>query len=132
SLRSWPFARINSRSLLRRSVRSTATPSPPPLSGAELTQATQPSRSWNPQSTRMPTMSDFALPAEGILPDQWLRKAVGDGLICSERTIPETSYQPASLDLRLGERAHRLRCSFLPGPSTVAERLKEYEMGHVD
>jgi dCTP deaminase len=77
-------------------------------------------------------MSDFALPAEGILPDQWLRKAVGDGLISSERTIPETSYQPASLDLRLGERAHRLRCSFLPGPSTVAERLKEYEMGHVD
>jgi dCTP deaminase len=77
-------------------------------------------------------MSDFALPAEGILPDQWLRKAVGDGLISSERTIPETSYQPASMDLRLGERAHRLRCSFLPGPNTVAERLKEYEMGHVD
>lgn len=77
-------------------------------------------------------MNDLALPAEGILPVQWLRKAVGQGLIFSERTIPESSYQPASLDLRLGEQAVRLRCSFLPGPMSVAERLKEYEMGHVD
>lgn len=77
-------------------------------------------------------MTEFALPAEGILPTQWLRKAAGQGLIFSDRTLPESSFQPASLDLRLGERAYRLRCSFLPGPLTVAERLKEYEMGHVD
>jgi dCTP deaminase len=75
---------------------------------------------------------DLELPGEGILPRQWLRTAVGEGLIGSERTIPESSYQPASLDLRLGERAYRLRCSFLPGPMTVAERLREYEMGHID
>jgi dCTP deaminase len=77
-------------------------------------------------------VNDIELPSDGILPVQWLRKAVGQGLISSARTIPESSYQPASLDLRLGETARRLRCSFLPGPTTVAERLKEYEMGHVD
>ena len=77
-------------------------------------------------------MNDLALPSEGVLPAQWLRKAVGQGVISADRVIPESSYQPASLDLRLGEKAYRLRCSFLPGPMTVAERLKEYEMGHID
>ena len=31
-------------------------------------------------------------------------------------TIPRENIQPASLDLRLGEVAYRIRCSFLPGP----------------
>jgi dCTP deaminase len=77
-------------------------------------------------------MTELELESPGILPTQWLRKAVSQGLIFSDRTIPESSFQPASLDLRLGEKAYRLRCSFLPGPNTVAERLTEYEMGHVD
>jgi dCTP deaminase len=77
-------------------------------------------------------MTDLGLPAEGILPAQWLRKAVDQGVVTSDRTIPDASYQPASLDLRLGEMAYRLRCSFLPGPMTVAERLKEYDMGRLD
>jgi dCTP deaminase len=77
-------------------------------------------------------VTELALPAEGILPAQWLRKAVGQGIVLSDRSIPESSYQPASLDMRLGERAIRLRCSFLPGPMTVAERLHEYAMGEVD
>lgn len=72
------------------------------------------------------------LPGEGILPVQWLRKAAGQGIVSSERTIPDSSFQPASLDLRLGERAHRLRCSFLPGPLAVEERLQDYSMGFVD
>jgi dCTP deaminase len=32
--------------------------------------------------------------------------------------------QPASLDLRLGETAYRIRCSFLPGRDTVERRVK--------
>ena len=77
-------------------------------------------------------MTELALSAQGILPVQWLRRAVELGLVHSQRTIPESSYQPASLDLRLGERAVRLRCSFLPGPMTVAERLREYAIGNVE
>jgi dCTP deaminase len=66
---------------------------------------------------------------EGILPVQWLRKAVDQRLVTSDMTIPDSSFQPASLDLRLGEYAHRLRCSFLPGPQAVEERLEEHAMG---
>jgi len=79
-------------------------------------------------------MSDAGLdlPGEGVLPQQWLRKAVEQGIVHSDRTIPETSYQPASVDLRLGELAYRLRCSFLPGALTVEERLEDYAMEALD
>jgi len=77
-------------------------------------------------------MDTFDLPAEGILPLQWLRKAVDNRLITSFMTIPDSSFQPASLDLRLGEKAYRLRCSFLPGPQNVEDRLEEYSMGVLD
>ena len=40
--------------------------------------------------------------------------------------IPERNIQPASLDLRLGNVAHRLRCSFLPDNEPVEEALRRY------
>jgi dCTP deaminase len=71
----------------------------------------------------------FAPPAGGVLPIQWLRRAVETGVISSSGApIPESSYQPASIDLRLGDVAHRLRCSFLPGGETVERKLKRYDM----
>src|SRR5436309_15852033 len=46
------------------------------------------------------------------------------GLILPEYPFVESQIQPASLDLRLGDRAWRVRASFLPGPgATVAERI---------
>jgi dCTP deaminase len=80
-------------------------------------------------------MSMLELPsdASGVLPAQWLRKAIDAGIIGSgEYKIPDANIQPASLDLRLGERAYRLRCSFLPGDETVDDRLPEFVMGEID
>ena len=63
--------------------------------------------------------------AEGVLPGQLLERAIRAGYIDAGRfKIPESNVQPASLDLRLGERALRIRCSFLPGDDTV-ERQAE-------
>lgn len=63
---------------------------------------------------------------EGVLPDRLLGMAVDEGVIDAEPfTIPKASIQPASLDLRLGERAYRIRCSFLPARQPVEERLKD-------
>ena len=71
--------------------------------------------------------------AGGILPDKWLREAANDDVIYTEQyKIPEVNFQPASLDLRLGEQAYRLRCSFLPDASTVLDKLPELEMGKID
>ena len=68
----------------------------------------------------------------GVLPNQWIAKAIADGHIHSAFTIPDGNIQPASLDLRLGETAYRLRCSFLPGADTVEAKLAEYVMDEVD
>ena len=70
---------------------------------------------------------------QGILPLQWLRKAVEQAVIHSEKyKIPDINFQPASLDLRLGEKAYRLRCSFLPGSQRVEEKFADYVMGEID
>src|SRR3981081_1605342 len=45
--------------------------------------------------------------------------------------VPDQT-QPASLDLRLGDVAYRVRASFLPGPNTtVAERIDELKLHEI-
>src|SRR3984957_7646449 len=70
----------------------------------------------------------------GLLPSQTLRGAIrlGHELLA---TVPigEDQVQPASLDLRLGEVAYRVRASFLPGArSTVKEKLDQLSMHRID
>jgi dCTP deaminase len=67
----------------------------------------------------------------GVLPRQTIRQLVDDGHVRADDGIPERNLQPASLDLRLGDTAYRLRCSFLPGNRTVRDKLREYQMGEV-
>jgi dCTP deaminase len=71
--------------------------------------------------------------SNGVLPHRWIREAIAEGVIDAQRfTIPEENVQPASLDLRLGERAYRLRCSFLPGDDSVEEKLEHYVLDRLD
>ena len=61
----------------------------------------------------------------GLLPRPRLAALVETGAIAAERSIEPSQIQPASLDLRLGKEAFRLRASFLPGRSAeVRERLE--------
>jgi dCTP deaminase len=70
----------------------------------------------------------------GILASQQLRRAIAEEWITSgEYRIPEASIQPASLDLRLGDHAFALRCSFLPDTkSTVLERIEDLAIERID
>lgn len=69
----------------------------------------------------------------GVLPNHLLQEAVVDGIIDAGKfTIPEENIQPASLDLRLGPVAYRMRCSFLPGKYTVMEKGKPYTIDELD
>src|SRR4051812_47025881 len=55
-----------------------------------------------------------------------------DGAILPAFDFVPDQIQPASLDLRLGEVAYRVRASFLPGPSTtVAERIEELKLHEI-
>ncbi len=61
----------------------------------------------------------------GLLPRPGVAALVASGAIAAERMIEPSQIQPASLDLRLGKEAYRLRASFLPGRgATVRERLE--------
>lgn len=60
----------------------------------------------------------------GVLPNQYLATAIEAGMIESDGSaIPLESIQPASLDLRLGAMAYRVRCSFLPTNQSVQRRM---------
>jgi dCTP deaminase len=62
----------------------------------------------------------------GIAPAQAIRALIEAGAISLGAPLLDRQIQPASLDLRLGRKAYRVRASFLPGPGqTVRERLND-------
>lgn len=71
--------------------------------------------------------------ADGVLASQHIRALINAEGICSETPITEPQIQPASLDLRLGSKAVRVRASFLAGASaSVADRIDEFSMHEMD
>jgi dCTP deaminase len=69
----------------------------------------------------------------GILPDRDIAALFETGALKSGRALDKDQIQPASLDLRLGERAYRVRASFLPGPnSMVADKLERLKLHEID
>jgi dCTP deaminase len=70
----------------------------------------------------------------GVLPSQRLREAIEREWIVAGpwRILPE-SVQPASVDLRLGDHAWALRCSFLPdSSSTVEQKIEDVAFERID
>jgi len=77
--------------------------------------------------------SPDAADATGILPLQTLNALLRDGAIQVDEPVAEGQVQPASIDLRLGSKAYRVRASFLPGEnSTVGEKIDTYQMHVID
>jgi dCTP deaminase len=77
----------------------------------------------------------FVVPADakGILPDRMIAAMADAGAVLPAYPFVESQIQPASLDLRLGETAFRVRASFLPGPgATVAERIDDLKLHEID
>lgn len=66
---------------------------------------------------------------EGVFAVQHLRRALETGVISAASEVPLANLQPASLDLRLGSEALRLRCSFLPNRYKVVDRAQEFIEG---
>jgi dCTP deaminase len=69
----------------------------------------------------------------GILPDRSIVALTEAGHLRTAAPYAEGQVQPASLDLRLGPVAYRVRASFLPGPqATVAERIEALALHRID
>lgn len=71
--------------------------------------------------------------AIGVLADSGIKAMIATGAIAADDPVTDAQVQPASLDLRLGRVAYRVRASFLAGHGRkVADRLAEFEMHRVD
>jgi dCTP deaminase len=65
---------------------------------------------------------------KGILSDRMIAALAAKGGIRPTYDFVSDQIQPASLDLRLGKIAYRVRASFLPGRTTVAQRIEDLKL----
>ena len=69
----------------------------------------------------------------GVLASQTLVEMIKTGAIRADHAVLPAQVQPASLDLRLGAVAYRVRASFLAGHGNlVSDRVKDFEMHQID
>lgn len=70
---------------------------------------------------------------QGIIPEQDIRQLMSQNAIQAVNAVEPGQVQPASLDLRLGRTAYRLRASFLPGTGrSVDSCLSDVIMHEID
>lgn len=79
-----------------------------------------------------PTPGRPATTPGAILVDVELRALIADGAIQGAVDINPPQVQPASLDLRLGPKAHRVRAGFLPGVIPMEDRLASLSTSALD
>ena len=80
-----------------------------------------------------PVKSKGQTHAVGVLPAHGITNMVREKQIWASGGILDDQIQPASLDLRLGEVAYRIRASFLPGgKGAVQEKLEQLAYHRVD
>lgn len=69
----------------------------------------------------------------GILADAAIEQLHADGSIITDKPFDADQVQPASLDLRLGTKAFRVRASFLPGKdNSVSQKLDRFKLHELD
>lgn len=79
------------------------------------------------------TAQQFNMTNTGVLPDHMINEMIAEGQIIASPAITSKQIQPASLDLRLGNVAYRVRASFLAGKGrSVAQRLSTFQMHEID
>ena len=69
---------------------------------------------------------------KGVLADHQIEELIAAGHVRADRPVTPGQIQPASLDLRLGHTAYRVRASFLAGRDhSVEDRLADFTMHQI-
>ena len=85
------------------------------------------------RAPRPKAAAEIAPETQGIIACQGIVKLIEAGIVRPAVPLAEGQVQPASLDLRLGEVAYRVRASFLPGPGfDVAHKLSQLSLHTID
>lgn len=71
-------------------------------------------------------MTESETTQNGVFPSQWIEQAIVDRIIDADVDFVPNQIQPNSLDLRLGPRAYRVTCSFLPGAEGMENKLGRF------
>ena len=67
--------------------------------------------------------------SHGVLPRQDIQEMVAKGILTPDTPLEDGQIQPASIDVRVGQRVHRLRTSFLPRQGErVQDTLEKYSL----
>ena len=99
----------------------------------EAEKTSQPTTTATTTATTAASAEHAAGHVAGILPAHGIVNMVREKQIWSNEPIVAEQIQPASLDLRLGRTAYRIRASFLPGAkATVQEKLKLLTYHEID
>ncbi len=70
---------------------------------------------------------------KGVLPAEKIKELINSGYLTAPQRLLEDQIQPASIDLRLGPVAYRVRSSFLPGRhATVMRKIETLKMHEID
>jgi dCTP deaminase len=69
---------------------------------------------------------------DGVLSSHAIAALIDDGAVSASEPVTDPQIQPASLDLRLGPKAYRVRASFLPGQETVDAKINRLGMHAID
>ena len=70
--------------------------------------------------------------SDGLLPDHAVRELIRAGHVSARLPVSPAQVQPASLDLRLGDVAYRVRASFLPSARmTVEDKLRRFSLHEI-
>lgn len=70
---------------------------------------------------------------QGVLPAEKIKELIKSGYLTAPQRLSDEQIQPASVDLRLGAVAYRVRASFLPGRySTVKRKIDILKMHEID
>ena len=90
-----------------------------------------------PEEEQTPVTAPGQTHATGILPAHGIRNMIRDQQIWAvngqKSGVMDDQIQPASLDLRLGDTAYRIRASFLPGVSgQVMQKLETLAFHKID
>ncbi len=69
----------------------------------------------------------------GILPDFAIAKLLEGNFLSTIKPLDTDQIQPASIDLRLGDTAYRVRASFLPGKGCpVTKKLERFKLHEIN
>ena len=89
-------------------------------------------RPWSSSGRSEPAGSKRWVSEPGVLSSTAIAALIERSEVAADEPIGAAQIQPASLDLRLGPTAYRVRASFLPGRESVSAKIARLGMHEID